>query len=331
MPGEDIFNLKYILCPIKLDNKHWTSAVIFMEDKRIQYYDSMGGTDRSKLEGLLEYVKDEYRAKNCKELDVTEWELVFCTRDTPQQRNGEFVFLGARSRLACLWVLFRILPSTILFLNLGFDRGVFMCMFGDFISKDCPLVFNQDHIDQCWDRIALSIMENCAIEDSQAAVTTATSCNTLAAQAAVTTATSNNTVALALADGDTSGGAIANDGCNDDDVMEVFGRLTPITRESIAKNTRLGGNKKRNAAMPEAENKLMFDYLFDADETQLSEAASGLTELGADSLGVVRYQKRSMQGQWTRKKTRSIQYDDKERLREGGCFNDDLVNFWMCW
>ena len=71
VPGEDIFNLKYILCPINLDNMHWTSAVIFLEDTRIQYYDSMGGTDRLKLEGLLEYVKDEYRAKNCKELDVT--------------------------------------------------------------------------------------------------------------------------------------------------------------------------------------------------------------------------------------------------------------------
>jgi hypothetical protein len=31
-----------------------------MEDKRIQYYDSMGGTDKAKLVGLLEYVKDEY-------------------------------------------------------------------------------------------------------------------------------------------------------------------------------------------------------------------------------------------------------------------------------
>lgn len=46
----------------------------------------------------------------------------------------------------------------------GFDCGVFTCMFCDFISKDCPLVFNQEHIDQCRDRIALSIMKNCAIE-----------------------------------------------------------------------------------------------------------------------------------------------------------------------
>jgi len=40
---------------------HWTVAVIFMETKGIQYYDLMGKTDWAKLEGLLQYVKDEYR------------------------------------------------------------------------------------------------------------------------------------------------------------------------------------------------------------------------------------------------------------------------------
>jgi hypothetical protein len=142
-----------------------------------------------KLEGLMKYVKDEYRAKKGEELDVTKWELVSCVKDTPRQRNGEFVFLGVRLRLTCLPVLFRILHSDILFLNLGFDCGVFTCMFGDFISKDCPLLFNQDHIDKCRDRIALSIMRNCAMDDScsQVAVATATLSNTLAAQAAVAT------------------------------------------------------------------------------------------------------------------------------------------------
>jgi len=133
VPGKDIFNLKYVVCPINLDNLHWTSAVIFIEEKCIQYYDSMGGTDRTKLEGLLQYLKDEHRAKKGSELDTDEWTLLGCTRDTPRQLNG-------------------------------FDCGVFTCMFCDFISKDCPLVFDQDHIDQCRERIALSIMKNCAIE-----------------------------------------------------------------------------------------------------------------------------------------------------------------------
>ncbi len=61
-----------------------------MEDKRIQYYDSMGSKDKAKLVGLLEYVKDEYFKHNEKEMDDTDWKLVSCTRDTPRQRNGEF-------------------------------------------------------------------------------------------------------------------------------------------------------------------------------------------------------------------------------------------------
>jgi sentrin-specific protease 1 len=59
-----------------------------MEEKKIQYYDSMGGTNRTKLEGLLEYIKDDYRAKNGKEIDVADWKLVSCMRDTSQQRNS---------------------------------------------------------------------------------------------------------------------------------------------------------------------------------------------------------------------------------------------------
>ena len=90
VPGKDIFNLRYIICPINIDNMHWTSAIIFMESKKIQYFDSMGDTEMSKLEGLLQYLKDEHKAKKGTELDVSEWKLVKCTLDTPRQRNGKF-------------------------------------------------------------------------------------------------------------------------------------------------------------------------------------------------------------------------------------------------
>lgn len=45
----------------------------------------------------------------------------------------------------------------------GHDCGVFTCMFADFLSKDTALVFNQEHINQCRERIALSIMKGKAI------------------------------------------------------------------------------------------------------------------------------------------------------------------------
>jgi hypothetical protein len=35
-------------------------------------------------------------------------------------------------------------------------------MFCDFISNDCLLIFNQDHMVQCRERIIISIMSNCA-------------------------------------------------------------------------------------------------------------------------------------------------------------------------
>ncbi len=69
VPGKDIFGLKYVVCLINLDNMHWTSAMIFVEERKIQYYDSMGGMEWTKLEGLLQYLKDEHKAKKGKELE----------------------------------------------------------------------------------------------------------------------------------------------------------------------------------------------------------------------------------------------------------------------
>ena len=134
VPGKDIFKLKYILIPINLNNMHWTMVVIYMEEKRIQYYDSMGGTDEAKLEGLFQYVKDEYKAKNSgQKMDVSGWKLVSCTSDTRRQTDG-------------------------------FNCGAFVCSSCDSISQGHGLIFSQSHMDEYRNRIVLSIMKNCAIE-----------------------------------------------------------------------------------------------------------------------------------------------------------------------
>ena len=41
VPGQNIFNLKRLFIPINEGNVHWTLAVINMETKRIEYYDSL--------------------------------------------------------------------------------------------------------------------------------------------------------------------------------------------------------------------------------------------------------------------------------------------------
>ena len=82
----------------------------------------------------MQYMKDEWKAKKGGELpDADQWTLVPCEADVPQQENG-------------------------------YDCAVFTCMFADFISLDRPLAFSQEHITQCRERIALSIMKGVAIE-----------------------------------------------------------------------------------------------------------------------------------------------------------------------
>lgn len=133
VPGKDIFDLNKILFPINMGNSHWIAACIFMQEKRIEIFDSMGGSGRVYLQALLQYLDDEHKSKkNCPLPDRDQWELVSTRPETPRQRNG-------------------------------YDCGVFTCMFADFVSKDCPLVFTQDHIHQCRHRIALSIMKGKAI------------------------------------------------------------------------------------------------------------------------------------------------------------------------
>ena len=134
VPGKDLFALDKIFFPMNLSNMHWACAVIYMQEKRIQVYDSMHGPGDEQLRGLMQYVKDEWKAKKGGELpDADEWNLVTCEPDTPSQHNG-------------------------------FDCGVFTCMFADFLSMDRPLAFSQEHITQCRERIALSIMKGVAIQ-----------------------------------------------------------------------------------------------------------------------------------------------------------------------
>ena len=68
---------------------HWVCAVAYMQEKRIQFYDSMGASGKSYLNHIFNYIKEEHKDKKKIPLpDVDEWELVPCTRDTPRQGNG---------------------------------------------------------------------------------------------------------------------------------------------------------------------------------------------------------------------------------------------------
>lgn len=120
-------------------------------------------------------------------------------------------------------------------------------------------------------------------------------------------------------------------------------------RLSVAGRTRSGGNtnkKKKNSV-----NKLLLVYPFGVAESTLAEAASELTELSGDLLGVegARHNATLLddednglsdgggedsdetKGKSSRTHYVTIREDDVERLSPGQFLNDTLVDFWMRW
>ncbi|CAH8601647.1 unnamed protein product [Heterobilharzia americana] len=82
--------------------------------KSITYYDSMGCGNMKCLEQLMDYLKSESVDKRNIELpDPDSWKFVNTEDTVPQQYNGS-------------------------------DCGVFLCTFGEFISRDVPFTFSQD-------------------------------------------------------------------------------------------------------------------------------------------------------------------------------------------
>ncbi|CAI5739224.1 unnamed protein product [Hyaloperonospora brassicae] len=111
----DLFAMDKIFMPVNVGNMHWCMAVIFMAEKRIQYYDSMHGSGAACLKVIMRYLHDESEHKKKTKFDRQGWELVTTTPDTPLQTNGS-------------------------------DCGVFSCMFADYVSRNTPLSFVQRDI-----------------------------------------------------------------------------------------------------------------------------------------------------------------------------------------
>ncbi|XP_042651750.1 sentrin-specific protease 2 isoform X1 [Tyto alba] len=113
--GVDLFKQDLILVPIHL-RVHWALVVIDVRKKTIKYFDSMGQKGDKICEALFQYLQEESREKRNLELTVSEWTLHSMeSREIPQQLNGS-------------------------------DCGVFMCKYADYISRDKPITFTENHM-----------------------------------------------------------------------------------------------------------------------------------------------------------------------------------------
>lgn len=104
----DIFARDKIFIPINISNTHWTIAIVLIQLKEIHYYDSMRGEGGKYKTGLLQWVKDDAKAKKGIDLDTSDWKLI-SKRNCPQQQNG-------------------------------FDCGMFSIMCADFMTDDLPVL-----------------------------------------------------------------------------------------------------------------------------------------------------------------------------------------------
>lgn len=109
----DIFANDFIFIPVHL-GVHWCLAVIDFKNKKINYYDSMGGKNMDCIQKLKTYIQEESVDKKKMKYDMSDWTLEV-VKEIPQQGNGS-------------------------------DCGMFTCKYAEYISRNAKINFSQAHM-----------------------------------------------------------------------------------------------------------------------------------------------------------------------------------------
>lgn len=124
--GYELIECDKIFVPVH-QNVHWCLAIINMKAKTLQYLDSLGGNDPRVPRMLARYIVDEVKDKSNKEIDMSLWTEEVVDYN-PLQQNG-------------------------------YDCGVFMLKYIDFLSRGDSLSFGQEHMEYFRKRTAKEILE----------------------------------------------------------------------------------------------------------------------------------------------------------------------------
>lgn len=146
----NIFRFNYVFMPVG-NPVHWTLIVIDMRKKLISYYDSMGGGQANAggyhhRRNVLKYLKDEYERKTSSQFP-TEWESNLKNDNVSQ------------------WTMNAQVPQQ----NNGYDCGIYICLFAEYISRQCSFDFSQRNIPYFRKRIMYEVLQ-CKLLPPQAEV-----------------------------------------------------------------------------------------------------------------------------------------------------------------
>jgi sentrin-specific protease 1 len=132
--GITISEYEKLFFPIFIGQCHWTLAVMYIRDKKIEYYDSMRGLGADFLmKGLWRWLGDERTLKklNLPESEINDWEFINKNpRHIPQQNNG-------------------------------IDCGLYLIMNADFLSDNVPITrdtYSHLHMLYFRNKIAVDIL-----------------------------------------------------------------------------------------------------------------------------------------------------------------------------
>ncbi|KAH3665470.1 hypothetical protein OGAPHI_003654 [Ogataea philodendri] len=124
----DVTKLDYIFVPINLNQSHWALGVINNKEKAFQYYDSLYGNGEDVIYNLEQYMVNETKklyGDSMNGIDYSQYDS-FESMKTPKQENG-------------------------------FDCGVFVCTFVDYLSRERPLMFSQSDMKSLRRRMAYEL------------------------------------------------------------------------------------------------------------------------------------------------------------------------------
>ena len=75
--GGCVFKLDKLIVPVNVSNSHWCLAVAHVRERRLQYYDLMGGPGRRYPGGLRLFLQGDAKKYNGDAgVDVANWEVV---------------------------------------------------------------------------------------------------------------------------------------------------------------------------------------------------------------------------------------------------------------
>ena len=85
----DLFSYRRVFVPVHVHGNHWCLGCLNVEARRIEYYDSLGGSNDTFFHTMRQYLSDEWAAHHPQQppLQLSDW-TTHCPKHIPRQDNG---------------------------------------------------------------------------------------------------------------------------------------------------------------------------------------------------------------------------------------------------